>query len=84
MKQLKYFSYRGGLECLADTVMECIYPEKLLEVYHLTEMIVYSSGVCAERPLVCSPSSAVSCISKLGQAVAGFNAMEGDQEEICR
>ena len=81
---IKYFSYHDGLECLADTVMECVYPEKLLEIYHITEMIVYSSGVCAERALMCSPSAAIECISSLSQLVTHYNPVEDDPEKICR
>ena len=77
------FSYRGRLECLAETVLECIYPDKLWEIYHLTEMIVYTSGICAEEPLICSPVSAVNCISALSQKVTHFNPMEEDEKDIC-
>ena len=77
------FSYGGQLECIANTIETCSQTDKLLEVYHITEMIVFTSGICSPEPLICSEHSALNVISDLSQSVTRFNLLEDDKEELC-
>ncbi|KAL3863773.1 hypothetical protein ACJMK2_005508 [Sinanodonta woodiana] len=75
-----------NLQCMVNITITCSKSrnELLRLVKHLADMAVYSSELCADEPLICSPYDAVYCISELGQMVASFDTIGGDSEEICR
>ena len=72
------------MACLNDTVRTCSQQNKLLEIYELTEMIVFLSEICSPVPYLCSPHSAMAFISELSQRVTMFGVDNDDTEEdIC-
>ena len=63
--------------CSSSTV------ESMKTLHHLVKMIGQLSGVCSPHPHVCSPDTAMECMSHLDELLT-HGAHYGNSYSICR